>query len=64
MLFNQKAFSISEMAEKIHPNYYRADFCYKKYSVQQVADIMSQLKNFKGLRNTISANVERNADMF
>ena len=52
------------MAEKIHPDYYRADFCYKKYSAQQVRDIMSRLKNVSGLKNTISANMERNADMF
>ena len=64
MLFNQKAFSISEVAQKIHPDFYRADFCYKKYSAQQVAELMQKLRCFEVLKNTVSANVERNIDLF
>ena len=64
MLFGEKAFAIPESARQIKPDYYRADFCYKKYKPEQVKDIMQKLMRFEPLKNTVSANMERNVDMF
>ena len=64
MLFADKAYCLSSVADKIKADYYRADFCYKKYSADKVADIMNNLVNFHPVSNTQSANVERNVDLF
>lgn len=64
MLFADKAFAIPQVASQIKPDFYRADFCYKKYSQGQVADIMNKLMQFTFFKDTISANVERNVDLF
>ena len=64
MLFSRKPYCISSVAQKIRADYYRADFCYKKYTAEQVRQIFDKLKNFEALNNTVSANIERNVDMF
>ena len=64
MLFAKKAFVVSETAKKIKPDFYRADFCYKKYQPDEVAAIMQKLMTFEPLKNTISANIEHHVDLF
>lgn len=64
MLFGGNAFSIASAAEKIRPDFYRADFCYKKYTAAQVAQITDKLMRFETPDNTISANVQRHAVFF
>ena len=64
MLFADKAYCISQIASKIKADFYRADFCYKKYSADKVFEIMNKLVNFKPISNTQSANIERNVDLF
>lgn len=64
MMFAEKPFSISQAAAQVIPDFYRADFCYKKYSPENVADILRRLQNFEDLPETCSANIERYTDMF
>lgn len=64
MMFADKAYCISDVANKINADFYRADFCYKKYSADKVAEIMQKLMKFETISNTQSANVERNVDLF
>ena len=64
MLFGRKPYCIASMAQKIKPDFYRADFCYKKYTPEQVVSLMEQLMNFETINNTVSANMERNVDLF
>ena len=64
MLFDDKAFSDIQIAQQVKPDFYRADFCYKKYQPEQVAFIMQKLMAFEPLKNTVSANTQRSSDMF
>lgn len=64
MLFGEKAFSAISIARQLNPDFYRVDFCYKKYTSEQVKDILDKLMRFESLPNTVSANIERNADVF
>ena len=64
ILLGDKPFSCVKIASKIKPDFYRADFCYKKYTPSQVKNIMNNLMGFEAINNTTSANIERNMDMF
>ena len=64
MLFADKAYCVSIIANKFKTDYYRADFCYKKYSADKVVEIMAKLTKFQMINYTQSANVERNVDLF
>ncbi len=64
MLFGRKPYCISPLAEKFRPDFYRADFCYKKYTTEQVLQIFTKLRKFEPIVNTVSANIERNVDLF
>ena len=64
MLFADKPYCISSFAAQMKPDFYRADFCYKKYTPEKVAEIMRCLQSGQTVPNTVSANVERNRDMF
>lgn len=64
MMFAEKPLCLSRTAAKITPDFYRADFCYRKYSAENTAEIMRRLQNFDDLPGTCPANAERHADMF
>ena len=64
MLFGKKPYCLTSSAKEIKADFYRADFCYKKYTPEQVSSLMRKIMNFETINNTVSANTERNVDMF
>ncbi len=64
MMFADKAFCAIEQAPKIRADFYRADFCYKKYSPTDVKNIFAKLTNFTAPNNCFSGNLTRRNEMF
>ena len=59
MVFNQKAFYIGNIADKIGADYLRIDFTYKDYTPEQIENILRAVKDGKNLPNTYSGNLQR-----
>lgn len=57
MLFDKNPFCFAAEAKDVKCSYYRADFCYKTYSSEQVAEIMAKLMNFTDVANAAKGNI-------
>ncbi len=57
MLFDKNPFCFAAEAKDVKCSYYRADFCYKPYSSEQVAEVMAKLMNFTDVANAAKGNI-------
>jgi U32 family peptidase len=57
MLFDKNPFCFAAEAKEVKCSYYRADFCYKPYSSEQVAEVMAKLMNFTDVDNAAKGNI-------
>ena len=64
MLFNERVFCAAREAKDIKADFYRVDFCYKKYSTQEVKDILQSVVNFEDVLPCIKGNLLRKNEMF
>ena len=64
MLFAEKPYSVADYSKDVRADFYRADFCYKHYSPQDVKNIMDELMTFQRQQRVLKANVIRNNDVF
>lgn len=60
MLFADKPLSLAAEAKEIKVDFYRVDFCYKKYSSEKAAKILAEARAFRVLDNVNKANIKRN----
>lgn len=59
MLFAEKPFCAALEAREVKADYYRADFCYKKYQASKVAKIFEKLRKFEDIANCTKGNLIR-----
>lgn len=59
MLFANSPFCAAEEAKKIKADCYRIDFCYKRYSADEVAAIFAKVRNFNDVSECRKANLIR-----
>ncbi len=64
IVFKKDAFAAVVAAEKLEVDWLRADFCYREYSAQQVAEIVAQIKGGKNPPLTHKANLEIKPNVF
>lgn len=60
MLFADKPLSLAAEAKEIRADYYRIDFCYKKYTPEKAAKIWNATRIFRDFDNVNKANIKRN----
>ena len=58
MIFDDKPFCIASKVKDMHPDYFRIDFCYCKYSPDEVFNIVNKLIKFNDLSNCINGNFD------
>ena len=63
MLFSENPYCVAQEVKNIKADFYRADFCYKKYTADKVLKIFSKLTKFQDIPPCIKANVARNGLM-
>ncbi len=63
-VFSALPFAAAEQVKEIRADFYRADFCHKKYGPEQVRDIIKSLMNFKNPDACMSGNILRRNEMF
>ncbi len=59
MLFADKPYCAAEEAKSVKADFYRADFCYKKYQSHEVAQIFDKLRKFEDIGNCVKGNLVR-----
>lgn len=59
MLFNDKPFCAAKEARDIAADFYRVDFCYKKYASEKACRIFNIVKNFEDVADCHKANIIR-----
>ena len=59
MLFTDKPFCVAQEAEAVAADFYRVDFCYKKYTSDKAARIFDAVKNFADVPECHKANFIR-----
>lgn len=59
MLFTDKPFCVAKEAEAVATDFYRVDFCYKKYTSEKAARIFDAVKNFADVPECYKANFIR-----
>ena len=57
MLFNDYPYCFAEQAKQIGANFYRMDFCYKKYTSDEVKQIVDKLMLFTDVKCCAKANI-------
>jgi hypothetical protein len=60
MVFDEKPFCVAAEAKDLSPDYFRADFCYRPYTPQKVADIVNKILEFNNIQDCISGNFLKN----
>lgn len=60
MLFAEKPFCMAAEARLIETDFYRVDFCYKKYTVAKAAEIWECIRCFKDITSAEKGNLARN----
>ena len=63
-LFNQKPFCIAAQAKEVRADFYRADFAVKKYSSEEVKNIMDKLMRFEDVASCQKGNIIRRGEFF
>ena len=63
MLFSENPYCVASEAKNIKADFYRADFCYKKYASDKVLKIFEKLTKFEDILPCNKANVARNGLM-
>jgi hypothetical protein len=63
-VLGDKALSIAAEAKNLYADFYRADFCYRTYTPQQVKQILDDLQSFTDSANTLKGNIERKSNVF
>lgn len=63
-MFSALPFAVAEAAKDVRADFYRADFCYKKYSAAQVKEIMVRLMNFENPKDSLGGNMARKNENF
>jgi putative protease len=63
-VFGDKALSVAADAKNLYVDFYRADFCYRSYTPQQVKQILDSLQSFTDGANTLKGNIERKGNVF
>lgn len=61
MLFSEKALCFAAEAALIKADYYRVDFCYKKYNLKIIAEIWDKLRKFEDIAGCMKANINKPA---
>ena len=64
MLFADKPFAAAKEAAEVRADFYRADFCYRSYTLREVKNILQQLKNFENPSNSFAGNMARRRETF
>lgn len=59
MLFADKPLCLAEEARDLVVDFYRVDFCYKKYSAQRVRDIFYKILSFEDVKDCHKMNLGR-----
>lgn len=59
MLFADKPYCAAAEAKSVKADFYRADFCYKKYQPQEVVRIFNKLRKFEDIGNCGKGNLVR-----
>ena len=60
MMFDAKPFCIAAEAKDLRPDYFRMDFCYRKYTMEKVADITDLLLKFNNVEDCFCGNFLNN----
>lgn len=63
MLFSENPYCLAQEAKNIQADFYRADFCYKKYTSDKVLKIFEKLTKFEDILPCNKANAARNGLM-
>ncbi len=64
MVFDSRPFACAKEMKDVRADFYRADFCYKKYASQKVKDICDKLMEFGDIENSAKGNLLRLNEMF
>lgn len=59
MLFADRPYCSAAEAKSVKADFYRADFCYKKYQTHEVAHIFNKLRKFEDIGNCGKGNLVR-----
>lgn len=59
MLFDERPLCLAVEAGSVQADYYRADFCYKKYLPEEVKNIFAKLQAFEDVENCCKGNICR-----
>ncbi|MBQ2811331.1 MAG: U32 family peptidase [Alphaproteobacteria bacterium] len=57
MMFNDKPLCFADEAKNVKADFYRMDFCYKKYDAIKVKQIADKLMNFTDINGCVKANI-------
>ena len=57
MMFNRLPVCFAQEAKNIKSDFYRMDFCYKKYTSEEVKKIADELMKFNDVRMCVKANI-------
>lgn len=60
MMFDAKPFCIAAEAKDLRPDYFRMDFCYRKYTMEKVADTTNLLLKFNNVGDCFCGNFLNN----
>lgn len=58
-VFDNRPLCFAAEALKVKADFYRVDFCYKEYSAERVAAILTQVMNYKDIDNCAKGNINR-----
>ncbi len=64
MVFDSRPFACAKEMRDVRADFYRADFCYKKYTSQKVKEICDKLMEFGDIENSVKGNLLRLNEMF
>lgn len=64
MVFDERTFAVADEVKEIEVDWLRADFCYREYTPNQVAEIFRQLKGGKNPPLTQKANLKIASNVF
>jgi putative protease len=60
MIFDKRPYCIAAEAKNLQPDFMRMDFCYKKYTAQQVKNIVDKLLDYNDITDCIKGNFNAN----
>lgn len=57
MLFDKRPLCLAMEAKQVNCNFYRADFCHKKYSLPQIKQVLDKIMQFQDIENPLKGNI-------